>query len=78
MDRLISKFRKNSLEEIQVSVREYQGRQLVDVRIFVGPRGDETRPTKKGVSLPIELFRQLRDAIAMVEEVLEEEGLLES
>ena len=78
MDRLISKFRKNSLEEIQVSVREYEGRQLVDVRIFAGPRGDETRPTKKGVSLPVELFLELRDAIALVEEVLEEEGLLES
>lgn len=75
MDKLISKFRKNTLEEIQVRVHEYQGRELVDIRIYAGPRGQETTPTKKGVSIPVELFGELRDAIEMVQDVLEDEGL---
>ena len=77
MDRLISKFRKNAFEEIQISAREFQGRQLVDIRIFAGPRGQETKPTKKGVSIPIELYGEFGKAVANLEEILEEEGLYE-
>lgn len=77
MDRLISKFRKNAFEEIQISAREFQGRQLVDIRIFVGPRGQETKPTRKGISIPIELYGEFGKAIDNLEEILEEEGLYE-
>jgi hypothetical protein len=75
MDKLISKFRKNTFEEIQISAREFQGRQLVDIRIFVGPRGQETKPTKKGIAIPIELYGEFGKAIDNLEEILEEEGL---
>lgn len=77
MDRLISKFRKNAFEEIQISAREFQGRQLIDIRIFVGPRGQETNPTRKGVSIPIELYGEFGKAIDNLEEILKEEGLYE-
>lgn len=72
MDKIISKFRKNAYEEVQVSLREYQGRQLVDIRIYAGARGQDTVPTKKGISLPIELFAELRRAIDTTEELLDE------
>jgi hypothetical protein len=75
MDKLISKFRKNVFEEIQISAREYQGRQLVDIRTYAGPRGQETVPTKKGVSIPIELYGEFRKAIRSLEDILEEEGI---
>jgi hypothetical protein len=75
MDKLISKFRKNDFEEIQISAREFQGRQLVDIRIFVGPRGQETKPTRKGIAIPIELYGEFGKAIDNLEEILEEEGL---
>jgi len=75
MDRIISKFRKNSIEEIQVRLREYEGRHLIDLRTFVGPRGQETLPTKKGISIPIELFPNLKEAIQQVEEALDEDDL---
>jgi hypothetical protein len=76
MDRLIAKFRKNTLEEIRISATEFQGRQLVDIRIFAGPRGQETVPTRKGISIPIELYDEFKKAINSLEEILEEEGLL--
>jgi hypothetical protein len=75
MDKLISKFRKNAIEEIQISAREFQGRQLVDIRIYAGPRGQQTVPTKKGVSIPIELYGEFRKTIRNLEDILEEEGI---
>ena len=75
MDKLISKFRKNSFEEIQISAREFQGRQLIDIRIYVGSRGQETFPTKKGVCIPIEIYREFKKAISNLEDILEEEGI---
>jgi hypothetical protein len=77
MDRLISKFRKNAFEEIQISAKEFRGRQLVDIRVFVGPRGQETKPTKKGISIPIELYGEFGKAIDNLEAILEAEGLYE-
>lgn len=75
MDKLISKFRKNAFQEIQISAREYQGRQFVDIRIFVGSRGQETVPTKKGIYIPIELYGEFKKAIRSLEDALEEEGI---
>jgi len=76
MDKLISKFRKNAFEEIQISAREFHDRQLVDIRTFVGSRGQETVPTRKGVCIPIELYGEFSKAIRYLEEILEEEGLI--
>jgi hypothetical protein len=75
MDKVISKFRKNAFEEIQVSTREFQGRQLIDIRIYAGPRGQETVPTKKGIAIPIELWGEFRKAMFSLEDSLEEDGL---
>ncbi|MBA7550194.1 hypothetical protein ES705_42702 [subsurface metagenome] len=75
MDVLVAKIRKNTFEEIQISAREYQGRQLVDIRIFVGERGQETIPTKKGISIPIEIYHDFGKGIDSLEEILIEEGL---
>ena len=75
MDKLISKFRKNAFQEIQISAIEYMGRQFVDIRIFVGSRGQETVRTKKGVMIPIELYGEFRKAINNLEDILEEEGI---
>ena len=62
-DQVISRFRKNTREEIQVRIREYQGRRFVDIRIFAGGRGQETVPTKKGVAVPIEIFGDFQNAV---------------
>lgn len=75
MDKLISKFRKNAFEEIQISAREFKGRQFVDIRIFFGPRGQETYRTRKGIMIPIELYGEFQKAIRSLEDILEEEGI---
>ena len=60
---------------IHISAREFQGRQLVDIRIFIGLSGQETVPTRKGVSIPIELYGEFSKAIRNLEDILEEEGI---
>jgi hypothetical protein len=77
MDKLISKFRKNSFEEIQISAKEYKGRQFVDIRIFYGPRGQETNFTRKGIMIPIELYGEFSKSIKSLEDILKEEGIFD-
>lgn len=43
---------KNSSEEIHVSLKDYSGHSLIDVRTYWRKSDDEMIPTKKGVSLP--------------------------
>ena len=54
------------------------GRQFVDIRIFVGSRGQETARTKKGVMIPIELYGEFSKAIRSLEDILDEEGIYNS
>jgi hypothetical protein len=75
MDKLVSKFRKNSFEEIQISAREYKDKQFVDIRIYAGLRGQETVPTKKGVMIPIELYGEFSKAVRSLEDILRDEGI---
>lgn len=72
-DVVISKLRKNTREEIQVRIREYQGRRFVDIRIFAGARGEETVPTQRGVAVPIEKFEDFQNAIDDAMEFLEQD-----
>ena len=73
MDRIVSRFRKNSTEEIQVRITQYKDRQLLDVRVWAGARGEETVPTKKGVSIPVELLGTFKEAIEVADGILKTE-----
>lgn len=72
MDELVARFRKNSGEEIQVRAKEFYGRRFVDIRIWAGGRGSETVPTRKGVSVPVEVFSQLVGALDEAQAVLDQ------
>jgi hypothetical protein len=56
---------KNSLEEIRVSLSEFKGHRLVDVRIFASfdKPTDEKRATKKGVCFKVEKLDELVNAL---------------
>ena len=75
---VITSFQKNALEEVRVSLSEYKGHNLVDIRIYYVDDKGEKRPTKKGISLSVELYASLKKAIDEVEKVLTEKGLLET
>jgi len=72
MEALVARISKNPTEEVRVSLTSYRGYDLVDIRVYYQDEQGEWRPTKRGVSLPIDSFGELRDAISKVEEMLNE------
>jgi hypothetical protein len=78
MDEVIAKFEKNATEQIHVTLREYRGHQLIDLRTYYQADNGEWRPTKKGISLSVELFSELKQAIIDLEKLLQERDLIES
>ncbi len=74
MNKLIGKLRKNSFQEIQVNIGEFHERQFVDIRIWVGSRGQETFHTAKGVAVPVELFDEFTKIINDANEELKNLG----
>ncbi|MBI3325773.1 MAG: transcriptional coactivator p15/PC4 family protein [Nitrospinae bacterium] len=63
---------KNSTEEVRISLTSYRGYELIDIRVYFQDDRGEWRPTKRGVSLSVDSFAELRDAIGKVEEMLNE------
>lgn len=71
--------RKNALEDVRVSLTEFRGHDLVDVRVYSEPRaGGATRiPTKAGISIKVELLPELIEVQQRAERKARDAGLLE-
>jgi len=63
-DTLDQGIRKNSSETIRVRPVTFNGRQLLDVRAHVETATGEAAPTRKGLTLRAETWRELLPAIA--------------
>ena len=71
--RLIATIEKNSREEVRVSLDQFKGHDLVDIRTFADfDDVGERRATKKGVSLKRE---RLPDLIEALQQAMREGGL---
>jgi hypothetical protein len=70
MEALVARIPKNPTEEVRVALTSYRGHDLVDIRVFFQDEQGEWRPTKRGVSLSVDSFTELREAIAKAEEML--------
>ncbi len=77
MEELVSSFEKNALEEVRVCLTEFKGHQLIDLRVYYISADGEPRPTKKGLSLSVGLYPELKEAFAKLEQTLKDRGLLE-
>jgi hypothetical protein len=68
---LIASFPKNSTEEVRISIDEFKGRKLVNVRVWYLDRDtDEMRPGKQGFALSTEKFNDLYAALELVKQKL--------
>ena len=75
MSEVIASFEKNSMEEVRVSLTEFKGKELIDVRVYYQPEdGEEKRPTKKGITISPEKFPELKKAILALEKALQQQG----
>jgi hypothetical protein len=73
---VISEFPKNKTEDFRLSLTEYQGHNLIDFRIYFKDTQGESKPTKKGVTVNVKLFPQLKQAIMDAENILKEKEML--
>jgi hypothetical protein len=76
MDEVIAQFEKNATEVIRVSLTEYRGRKLVDMRVYYSDDEGQYRPTKKGVSLAVERYTDFKRALLTLERVLLDRHLI--
>ena len=73
---MISEFQKNKTEDFRLSLSEYQGHILLDFRIYYKDKEGECKPTKKGITVNVKFFPELKQAIMKAEEILKEKELL--
>lgn len=76
MDELIEQFEKNATEVVRVSLTEYRGRKLVDVRVYYSDSEGQYRPTKKGVALSVDVYPDFKRAMLALEKILLERDLI--
>ncbi|MEA1965186.1 MAG: transcriptional coactivator p15/PC4 family protein [Candidatus Aerophobetes bacterium] len=63
MEKLVNVFSKNSAEEVRTQLTEYKGYKLMDIRVWYKREGEDARPTRKGLTLSVELYPELKKAI---------------
>ena len=74
-DQILYQFPRNQDEAVYFRLREYKERRYLDLRVFFQPSdGGEMRPTKKGVSLAVELLPELKKGILTCEKILTADG----
>ena len=77
MDQLIASFPKNKFEEVRVSIKEFKGYDLLDIRVYAATKdGEEKVPTGKGISVNVSHFHELKSAFLEAEKVLRQNNLL--
>ena len=69
---IVYSFPKNPLEEVRASLTVFKGKQYVDLRIYYKGDDGEFRPSKKGLTLSLDLFSELEQAVQKLSEVVGE------
>lgn len=69
---IVHTFPKNPLEEVRASLTIYKGKQYVDLRIYYRGDDGEYHPSKKGLTLSLDLFPELEEAMQKLREVVGE------
>jgi len=78
MDKTIATIKKNASEEIQISLTNFKGHNLIGIRVFAETDKGEKVPTKKGLACNVKLIPELMAALEQAERVAITEGLIAS
>ena len=71
MDKIIDTFSKNTMEEVRTRLTEYLGHKLIDIRVWYKREDKDPLATKKGITLGIDHYKELKEAILKVGDELE-------
>jgi len=76
--RTVATIQNHALDDIRVRRSTYKGGEFVDLRQFIEPNdGTERIPTRKGITVRINLLPELLEALHQVETEAREAGHLE-
>ena len=77
MNQIVASFPKNKYEEVRFQIKEYKGKDLIDIRIWTDVKGAEDKiPTTKGVTMNVNQFYPLKRSLAEMEKVLKLNNLI--
>jgi hypothetical protein len=77
MEKDVAVFEKNKYQDVKIRISEYQGNDVIDIRIWTQPpQGGEKVPTGKGVNINVRLFPKLKEAVEKLEKDLIESNLI--
>lgn len=74
-DIVVATITKNSREEIRVTIGEFHGKTILNLRVWFRGDGHEMRPGK-GLACRVDLLPQLAAALAEAERQARAEGLI--
>ncbi len=72
-NQVLHEFQKNASEVVRASLGEYNGKDYLHLRVFYKApedRGGEFHPTKKGLTLSVDLIDDLSEAVEKLKEKL--------
>ncbi len=72
---VLHRFAKNSGEEVQASITTFKGVRYLDLRAYWRNDVGEFLPSRKGLTLALDLVAELRAAVEALERGIEERGL---
>jgi hypothetical protein len=73
---VVAKFEKNSREEVWVSVDDFRGRKIINIRVHYKSETGQWLPGKQGLAVSVDRYRDLAAAILQLGEKLNADGLL--
>ncbi len=77
MQKLIAELEKNSIEKVRAELNEYNDRQLFSLRVWA--EKDDSKdliPTKKGITISIEMLPDITKALVEAEAQARAAGLI--
>jgi hypothetical protein len=70
--KIIHAFPKNPIEEIRVSLTVFKKKQYIDLRVYYKGDDGEYHPSKKGLTLSLDLLPDLLEGVQKAQEEVSE------
>jgi hypothetical protein len=75
MERVLQTLTKNSREQIRISLTDFHGRQVINIRVFYQEPNGEWLPGKKGLAFTSDKMPLFLNALQETAKLLDEGGM---
>lgn len=72
---VVARFEKNSREEVWVSIDDFRGKKLINLRVHYRSETGEWLPGKQGLAVSVDRYRDLAEAVLKLGEHLQQTPL---